>query len=473
MLLLLACTPSIESFPEDFRFGTATAGFQVEAGCPTVDAEICEDRNSDWYQWVTDPDLIADGGNFLSGDPMDLAPGHYELYEQDFALAADLNTEVFRFSFEWSRLFPDGAAEQATSVDELYDHVDPVQLEWMHDYIDAMVAAGLEPMATVNHYSLPLWVHDGKECNADPETCVASGWMDQERIVPLIALFSQFCAREFGDDITWWLTLNEPVAVFLSGFILPNEERTNPPGISDMDKGIAVAQAMAAAHGAMAQAIHAEDADAQVGVVINVGQTFPKDPDRPADVTAAEHMAYLYNELIPGLFIDGRVDSNLDGEQDGTLEGVAGQTDWLGLNYYFSFEVIGLGISAFPGYAYMDFFPETLITDVEYLGDAIDISAAYGLPLWITENGIANPTADHPDSFVTPALRITQAKALEHDLHGYLYWSLVDNYEWNHGMGMTFGLYEVDLDTKARTLRPIGERFGQIAGDHGVPALEE
>jgi beta-glucosidase/6-phospho-beta-glucosidase/beta-galactosidase len=234
-----------------------------------------------------------------------------------------------------------------------------------------------------------------------------------------------------------------------------------------------VAQAMAAAHGAMAQAIHAEDADAQVGVVINVGQTFPKDPDRPADVTAAEHMAYLYNELIPGLFIDGRVDSNLDGEQDGTLEGVAGQTDWLGLNYYFSFEVIGLGISAFPGYAYMDFFPETLITDVEYLGDAIDISAAYGLPLWITENGIANPTADHPDSFVTPALRITQAKALEHDLHGYLYWSLVDNYEWNHGMGMTFGLYEVDLDTKARTLRPIGERFGQIAGDHGVPALEE
>lgn len=471
LLVLLACQPKGSPFPKDFAFGTATAGFQVDPGCPT--RSDCVDQASDWHQWVTDAELIADGSNHLSGDPLSMGPGHYELYEEDLDRAARMGT-VFRFSFEWSRLFPDGAAEQATTVEELDTYVDPEALAWYRSYLAAMQDRGLTPMATVNHYSLPLWVHDGKACNADPDACAASGWRDQERIVPLITLFTAFLAEEFGPQIDLWLTLNEPVAVFLSGYIFPSEDRTNPPGISRIDLGLQVAQNMAAAHGSMAQALHEGDPGAQVGVVVNLGQVSPADPTREEDVLAAEHMHYLYNELIPGLFLSGEVDSDLDGVMDSTLPGVAGQTDFLGLNYYFGFEVIGLGRPApgFEGYPIMDFFPDGFDFDPTLLEPAIEMTAAYGLPIWITENGVADPDEGAADSFLIPSLQVVQDQAESADIRGYLYWSLVDNYEWNHGMNMRFGLFEVDAASKERSLRPIGARYEEVVADHALPVAE-
>jgi beta-glucosidase/6-phospho-beta-glucosidase/beta-galactosidase len=472
IFLFLACQPKLDFFPEDFVFGTATAGFQVDPGCPT--RTDCVDVASDWNQWVTDPELIADKGNHLSGDALSMGPGHWELFEEDLDRAAEMGS-VFRFSFEWSRLFPDGAAEQASTVEELTEFVDMEALAWYQNYLQAMEDRGLTPMATVNHYTLPLWVHDGKACNADPDTCVASGWLNQERIVPLITLFTSFLAQEFGSQIDLWLTLNEPVAVFLSGYIFPSEDRTNPPGISRIDLGLQVAQNMAAAHGAMAQALHAGDENAQVGVVVNLGQVLPADPEREQDVLAAEHMHYLYNELIPGLFLSGNVDSNLDGVVDSTLPGVLGQTDFLGLNYYFGFQVIGLGRPApgFEDYPIMDFFPDGFDFDPSLLAPAIEMTAAYGLPIWITENGVADPDEESVDNFLVPSLRVVQEYAESADIRGYMYWSLVDNYEWNHGMNMRFGLYEVDLETKERSLRPIGERYRQVVADHGLPVSLE
>lgn len=470
LLLLLSCKPQIAAFPEDFRFGVATAGFQVEAGCPTLPPEECEDPNSDWYQWVSDKDLIQESSLHLSGDPLSLSSGHYELYEQDFGLAAEgLGVELYRFSFEWSRLFPDGAAEQATTVQELYDYADPVALAWYHQYLRAMAAAGLEPVATINHYTLPLWVHDGKACYLDPEGCVASGWRDEERIIPLIELFAGFVAQEYGEHISLWMTLNEPIAVVLSGYLFPNEERTNPPGISNPEMAVQVAWNMARAHARMAEAVRAHDADAQVGVVINVGVITPDEADDPEDVEAAAHMDYIYNQLILDAFLDGKMDMNLDGVVDTEDPSVAGKTDWLGLNYYFGFTVAGF-VNPLPGfeeYPFVDFFPLELDTDPALFADAIDIAAARGLPLYITENGLADPLGADAVSFLDASLEVVRQGAEEHDLRGYMYWSLMDNYEWNHGMGMLFGLYGVDLQSKERSLRPIGERYAEIVAQHG------
>ena len=473
LLLLLACGPKLEPFPEDFAFGTATAGFQVDPGCPLVDPSVCEDQHSDWYQWVTEPGLQDEPDTYLSGDPLSLGPGHHELYAEDLERAATMGT-VFRFSFEWSRLFPDGA-EQATTVAELRELASPEAMAWYHAYLDEMAAQGLTPMATVNHYTLPLWVHDGYACHFDLSTCPARGWVDGERIIPLITLYTAFLAQEYGDQIDLWITLNEPVAVFMSGYIFPSQDRTNPPGIADMAVGLQVARNMALAHGQMAQALHNNDPDAQVGVVVNLGEIRPADPEREQDVLAAEHMHYLYNELIPGAFVTGAMDNDLDGSTDETLDGVAGNTDFLGLNYYFAFEVIGLGRPApgFEDYPLMDFFPETLDTDPQGIGAALDMTAELGLPIWITENGVADPTDSSGQDFLLPALREVQARAVQQDIRGYLYWSLVDNYEWNHGMDMRFGLYAVDSGTKVRTLRPIGERYQQIISDHGLPREEE
>ena len=129
-------------FGEEFLWGASTAGFQVEAGCPTIAAEQCEDRASDWYQWVTDPDLIADPGTYLSGQPLSDGPGHYELYEADLGRAQELGLGGLRVSIEWSRLFPDGAAEAATTAEELASYADPAAVSYYHAYFDAIAAAG-------------------------------------------------------------------------------------------------------------------------------------------------------------------------------------------------------------------------------------------------------------------------------------------------------------------------------------------
>ena len=103
-----ASVPAGRQFPAGFLFGTATAGFQVDPGCPTVAAGECTDANNDWYVYVTDGSMLAEANTFLSGqDPAEVGPGHYELYETDFDLATqDLHNNAFRMGVEWSRIFP-------------------------------------------------------------------------------------------------------------------------------------------------------------------------------------------------------------------------------------------------------------------------------------------------------------------------------------------------------------------------------
>src|SRR5205085_12169419 len=90
--ILCSCTQSMTQpmaedlrFPSGFLFGTAIAGFQTEMGCPTVPAAECEDRNSDWYTFITAPSLVADKTQFIAGDPPSAGPGFYALYAGDLA----------------------------------------------------------------------------------------------------------------------------------------------------------------------------------------------------------------------------------------------------------------------------------------------------------------------------------------------------------------------------------------------------
>ena len=100
-------TLQARAFPENFMWGTATAGFQVDMGCDTP----CNDLAGDWYQWVTSPiiqDVELDDTHFMvNGDPVEDGPGHWQYYEKDFDLAANtLHNNAHRFGIEWSRLFP-------------------------------------------------------------------------------------------------------------------------------------------------------------------------------------------------------------------------------------------------------------------------------------------------------------------------------------------------------------------------------
>ena len=464
-------------FPKGFLWGTAVAGFQVEAGCPTLPAETCEDRNSDWYQWVTDPDLIAERGNYLAGDPMSSSPGHYELYDSDFDIAASLGTNAFRTSIEWSRLFPDGAAESATTVEELAVYADPVALSYYNDYFDSMLAHGLTPLVTLNHYTLPLWIHDGKACHDDPDGCTNRGWLDLARIKPAIALYSGFCAREFGDRVDWWATQNEPLAIVLSGYLLPGEDRTNPPGVTRPDLGIPVAFNLAEGHAAMYDAVKANDtfdadgdgAASLVGAVPNLVAVKPLDADNPTDVNGAANLDYVYNRIYLNATVNGDFDRDLDGVAEEHRDDIAGRMDYIGVNYYTRITVRGLSGPLFADYPVTDFYPEVVWEEYPAgIADVVNLANSYGLPSVITENG-TQPTDDSGEVFLRPHLQaLLGAMDAGADVRGYFYWSLMDNYEWNHGTELKFGMYAVDPVTKARTARPIADTYASIIKD-GAP----
>jgi hypothetical protein len=137
--LLAGCS---RSFPESFLFGASLAGFQVDPGCPTLPAAQCEDRRSDWYQWVTSGDQLTDLKDLETFEPLADGPGHWELYEADFDRARnELGLSAVRLSIEWSRVFPN--ATDGLEGDALTQAADASALAHYHAMFAALKARGV------------------------------------------------------------------------------------------------------------------------------------------------------------------------------------------------------------------------------------------------------------------------------------------------------------------------------------------
>lgn len=485
--LLAGCSrsPEVLRFPADFWWGTATAGFQVEMGCPTLSAAQCNDEGSDWYAFATDPQTVGDEATFLSGDSPTDGPGHWELYDADYERAAqDLGTNTFRFGFEWSRIFPT-ATDGVEGYDNLLAIADASAIAHYHEMIGAMRAHGLEPMATVNHYTLPSWLHDGVGCHLDLATCSPRGWVDDTRTITEITKLAGFLAVEFGDDIDLWVTLNEPFVVVLSGYLLPDEGRTNPPAVTaPASDSRAVLLALIEAHARMYDAIKAADTTDANGDGISawVGNahagisTVPADASSALDRTAAQNVFYLWNSVFLDATVLGQFDEDLDGiaEYRADLEG---RMDFIGINYYFGVFVEGIASPILPELSVLTTFnPFTLDLDSDYLRGIydllLDMDERYGLPILITENGYPDPGDDLGPRHVTTSLTwVARAIRDGADVRGFYYWSLMDNYEWNHGYDLRFGLYEVDFTDPARprTPRAAVDVYSQIVTGGEIP----
>ncbi|MFO0748818.1 MAG: family 1 glycosylhydrolase [Myxococcota bacterium] len=470
------------TFPADFLWGTATAGFQNDPGCPTLAPEVCEDRASDWYQWVHDPDLVADPTVYVTGEPLSHGPGTRELYPEQLAEARNvLHTNAIRVSIEWSRLFPNAEAEGADTVDALEAFADPAGVAYYEALFEAARKAKLTLLVTLNHYTLPLWIHDGKACHADLDGCKDRGWLDHDRIVRAIALYAGYCGRKFGKWVDLWATLNEPFATVLAGYVFPSAERSHPPGVAlRLDDAIDVLFNEIDAHGKMVDAVRAEDhvdADgdgkaARVGTVQNLVAARAVDPTAPGAADAARHASWIINEVFLEGTAAGRIDRNLDGVIEETRADLVGRMDFIGINYYTRLDVTPAGAPVAAAYPWFDFFPNLEagfnVTFPEGMLEVLRLGNRYGVPLIITENGTPDPAPDAGDTYLVPHLRyVAQAIAEGIPVEGYFYWTLVDNYEWNHGMAMKLGLFALDIDTKARTLRPIGAKYAEIVKARG------
>lgn len=497
LLLLLAAACSKPEFPKTMLWGASIAGFQVDMGCPSLPAAECEDRQSDWYQMITHPMELADLSASVKFEAPSHGPGHWELWEQDFDRARDeLGLNGFRLSLEWSRIFP-AATDALQGYEALKAAADAKALEKYHAMLAGLKARGLKPLVTLNHYTLPLWIHDGVACHRDLSSCTLRGWLDAARTEAEIAKYAGFVAREFGGEVDLWATENEPFAVVLPGYLFPSSERVNPPGLAyRFDEAKQVMVALIEAHARMYDAVKAADtvdADgdgkaAEVGLVYATVPMRPRDATRPLDRKAAENLFYLYNTV----FLDGVCKGNLDATLSGRAthrDDLAGRMDWIGANYYTPITVTGTESASFPTLSPLtNFDPFALMSGTLYVDDprglyevAMQLHQRYALPIFITENGTAvadatDSQAKVPSWIARHVTWLGRAARDGADVRGYFYWTLMDNYEWNHGMDVRMGLYAVDpLDPmKARVKRPAVEVYRQIAELNGVPkALAE
>lgn len=480
-----ACSPPEDAFPEQFRWGTAIAGFQVDMGCPTIPAEQCEDRNSDWYAWITDPVFQQSENTHLSGHPPSSGPGHWELYADDFRRAKEeLGTSSLRMSIEWSRVFPESTVG-IEGYDALKAKAHAGNLERYHQMFAELKKLGLRPMVTLNHYTLPLWIHDPVACHQNLETCEKKGWVDRESTVREIAKYAGFVAQEFGGEVDTWVTLNEPMAVVLPGYIFPSAERTNPPGVMfKADAARTVMVAMIEAHARMYDAVHAADqADAdgdgkaaEVGLVYAMVPVKAKDPENKVDQSAARNVFYLYNSAFLNAVIKGDLDEQLDRKAVHRAD-LAGRMDYLGINYYTRATVEGTETASLPELSPLTNFNPLSVSPWENYPRGLYEMAleaqSYGVPSVVTENGtFDNSNASGGVDYLVPHVSWLQRAIKEGaDVRGYHYWTLVDNYEWNHGMNIRMGMYAVDKDdpAKKRTPRLLAEAYSRITEANRVP----
>jgi beta-galactosidase len=340
---------------------------------------------------------------------------------------------------------------------------------------------------TVTHDALPLWVHDGVACNASLDGCTAKGWVDRARIVPEIAKYAGFVAREFGADVDEWATLNEPfTAVTLAGYLTPTATRVNPPGVFlKADAAKTVTLAMIEAHARMYDAIKSADgvdADgdgvaASVGLVYAVTAVAPN-VDNAADRNAAADARYFMNDMFLRAVAQGIVDEKWDGNGVARSD-LRGRLDWLGVNYYTRIKAQATRLGIFNPLRFVS--PKLTFNllntqpDMNYpqgLHEVLVDMAKYGVPMIVSETGIDQ--ADDASVGPTWVVRTLQGvrRALDEglDVRGYYAWSLMDNYEWNHGMSQRFGLYAVDpLDPKkARVARPSVAVYGRIGAERRI-----
>ncbi len=476
-------------FPKGFLFGTATAGFQVEMGCPTIDPAQCEDRASDWYEFVTTPSLVADQGLFIAGDPPSSGPGFYELYPADLDRAKnELHNNALRLSIEWSRIFPKSTigVEDPAALKAMANRQG---LTFYHALFAAMKLRGLHPLVTINHYVLPAWIEDPIHCHPSltAPDCKAKGWDDPTTIEHEIAKYAGFLGREFGGEVDDWATLNEPfTAVILPSFLFQSAQRTNPPG--DTLQFAAAKTAMVAeieAHAKMVDAVRANDtvdADgdgkpARVGIVYNMEVVAPDNPDDPQDQAAAKNADYLLNQVFLNAVASGDLDANLDGNTV-HRDDLANRMDFIGVNYYARLVVQGAPGSFFPQISsLLTFNPLTLSYDYQYPRGIYDVlmeAKKWGVPLLISETGAGASDSANGGQADWVGATLTWVKRAIDDgatVTGYFYWTLMDNYEWNHGMQLKFGLYGVDPKdpTKARTARAGVAAYAAIAAPGAIP----
>ena len=399
----------MHEFPRDFFWGAATSAYQVEGG----------NSFSDWWEYE-----LAGKLKYHSGQ----AARHYDLYEQDFDLAKELNHNCHRLSIEWGRI------EQKEGV------FSDQELEHYKKVILALKKRGLEPIVTLHHFTNPIWFSK------------LGGWSSRGAA----KYFLRYAAKvveALAGDVHFWVTINEPMVYLYHSYFLG----VWPPQEKSLIKTELAKKNLLRAHikaYALIKSIYKNNnlSSPMISIAQNMQAFVPCKPT-------------LRNKLVANL----RARSfNLEFIERSIA---AKALDFIGVNYYSRsvVELQGWGVRNFAmdvcdgkhsnlkkNSLGWDIYPEGLFSILISL-------KKYKLSVFILENGICTEDDSLRWDFIQEHLKnLSRAMNSGVKVLGYIYWSLIDNFEWDKGFGPRFGLIDIDYNTYKRTVRESARKLAKV-----------
>ena len=429
----------MDDFKNDFILGTATAAYQIEGGfneggrTPSI-----------WDTFSKTEEKI------YNGDTGEVACDHYHRFKEDISILKEIGVDSYRFSISWPRIFPSKNEYNQEGI-EFYKNI-----------ISELKEKKIIPAITLYHWDLPQWAQD------------LGGWENRECAI----WFQDFCIKvfeELGQEVSLWITHNEPFCASLLG----NYIGIHAPGNKDLKKALMVSHHLLLSHGLVVRAFRKfEFANSSIGITLNLSPAYAASTKQEDIIATKINDGFLnrwfLDPLLKGSYPKDMIEfyekivGSLEFILDGDLSIISTEMDFLGINYYSSSKIEYDQDSElkFKG---IDGGEEKTAMGWEICPDSlyellIRIKSEYTkLPLYITENGAAFDDKVTEDNKVHDIERINFVKAhlkviqrfIEDggNLKGYYLWSLMDNFEWSFGYSKRFGMVYVNYDTQERIMK--------------------
>lgn len=414
--------PSVK-FPKDFMLGATTAAHQVEGNNIYSDCWALEQMKHTSY---LEPSL----------DAVD----HYNRYEEDIRLLAQAGLNTYRFSIEWARIEPEEGRFEESEV------------EHYREVVRCCRENGVEPMVCMHHFSSPMWL-------------IAKGGWESEKTIEYFRRYCVYVIERIGKELNYVCTINEANMRLQMRHIMRKYMR-QAKAAGNLQMGVNLETMMS----------RREEADREAAEIFGLPagsqpQTFqtPCSPEGDGIVVRAHEAARdamkavcphlkigitlsLHDfQAIPGGWAE--VENRWEDEFTHYLPNLE-KDDFIGIQNY-TRELVGPEENVFVpassnvtdmGY---EFYPEGLAHVIrkvakQYHGDII-----------VTENGVAVGDDNLRIQFIRRALKGVKSCISDGiPVKGYLYWSLLDNFEWQKAYSVKFGLIAVDRSTQKRTVKP-------------------
>jgi beta-glucosidase len=446
------------NLPKNFIWGAATSAYQIEGA-------VAEDGRG---QSVIDM-FCRRPGAVWQGHSGEVSADHYHRWAEDVELMRGIGLQAYRFSFAWPRVLPDGTGAVNEKGLAFYDRL-----------IDALLGAGIKPIGTLFHWDFPHALF----CRG--------GWLNRDS-PDWFADYTRVLVDRFSDRVTDWLTINEPQCI--AGF--GHSTGSQAPGLQlPRAEMLLVGHNLLLAHGKAVQVIRAHSKNpCQIGCA-PVGVVSVPATESAADIAAARAETFSISPTEWGRdfwngiwWIDPMVlgrypeeglryfGSDVPKIHPGDLETIHQPLDFCGLNLYSAASVVRADACGAPVR-----LPEAVgtprtafhwaVTPTVLRWGPLFFQERYKLPVFVTENGLSNIDWVSLDGKVHDPQRIDfihrhlieLGKAIDGgaDVRGYLYWSLLDNFEWDHGFRERFGLIHVDYATCQRVAKDSASWYAEL-----------